>query len=289
MANLCYMNSRPSNPLLSYLHYPRFLPSLSTRGRTSSMTSRALHVHLHPSFSVLPTCCPFSHMHEALPFYQIAEEATNTVKSTAKSAPSRVIRGGSLITKLKAKLKISERGNVENDEISEHALQKELSRCADDEAVGLSHGILASSGILAKMPPMPAAAHLVPVALVLAVMTPHPSDSVSMAYDVYPIPTVNPSEVSSNGSNAPSVVMVLSYEHDTNHGSQAEQPEFGSIGTTGFSAIEVVNMIDAFRLQNKSLFDKKQCVTYMKTCLKLLTSKFTGESIRVSETYLAEY
>ena len=99
MANLCYMNSRPSNPLLSYLHYPRFLPSLSTRGRTSSMTSRALHVHLHPSFSVLPTCCPFSHMHEALPSYQIAEEATNTVKSTAKSAPSRVIRGGSLITK----------------------------------------------------------------------------------------------------------------------------------------------------------------------------------------------
>ena len=87
------------------------------------------------------------------------------------------------------------------------------------------------------MPPMPAAAHLVPVALVLAVMTPHPSDSVSMAYDVYPIPTVNPSEVSSNGSSAPSVVMVLSYEHDTNHGSQAEQPEFGSIGTAGFSSM----------------------------------------------------
>ena len=99
MANLCYMNSWPSNPLLSYLYYPHFLPSLSTRGRTSSMTSRALHVHIHPSFSILPTCCPFSHMHEALQSYQIAEEATNTVKSTAKSAPSRVIRGGSLITK----------------------------------------------------------------------------------------------------------------------------------------------------------------------------------------------
>ena len=87
------------------------------------------------------------------------------------------------------------------------------------------------------MLPMPAAVHLVPVALVLAVMTPHPSDSVSVAYDVYPIPTVNPPEVSSNGSNAPSVVMVFSYEHDTNHGSQAEQPEFGSIGTAGFSGM----------------------------------------------------
>ena len=39
------------------------------------------------------------------------------------------------------------------------------------------------------MLPMPAAAHLVPVALVLAVMTPHPSDSVSVAYDVYLITT----------------------------------------------------------------------------------------------------
>ena len=35
---------------------------------------------------------------------------------------------------MKAKLKISERGNVENDEISEHTLQKELSRRVDDEA-----------------------------------------------------------------------------------------------------------------------------------------------------------
>ena len=87
------------------------------------------------------------------------------------------------------------------------------------------------------MLPMPAAVHLVPVALVLAVMTPHPSDSVSVAYDVYPIPTVNPPEVSSKGSNVPSVVMVFSYEHDTNHGSQAEQPEFGSIGTAGFSGM----------------------------------------------------
>ncbi|WKA04906.1 hypothetical protein VitviT2T_022903 [Vitis vinifera] len=52
------------------------------------------------------------------------------------------------------------------------------------------------------MMPMPAVVHVVPVALVLAVMTPHPSDSASVAYDVFPIPTVNPHEVPSNGSNA---------------------------------------------------------------------------------------
>ena len=46
------------------------------------------------------------------------------------------------------------------------------------------------------MLPMPIAVHLVPVALVLAVRTPHPSDSVSVAYDVHPIPTVNPPEIS---------------------------------------------------------------------------------------------
>ena len=58
------------------------------------------------------------------------------------------LRSASSLLRLKAKLKISERGNVENDKIIEHALQKELSRHADDEAVGLSHEILASIEIL---------------------------------------------------------------------------------------------------------------------------------------------
>ena len=63
------------------------------------------------------------------------------------------------------------------------------------------------------------------------------SGSASVAYGMYPIPTVNPNEVSSNGPNVPSVVMVYPYEHNTNYGSQAEQPEFGSIGTAGFSGM----------------------------------------------------
>ena len=58
------------------------------------------------------------------------------------------LRSASNVLRLKAKLKISERGNVENDKIIEHALQKELSRHADDEAVWLSHEILASIEIL---------------------------------------------------------------------------------------------------------------------------------------------
>ena len=61
------------------------------------------------------------------------------------------------------------------------------------------------------------------------------STPVSVAYGMYPVPTINPNGVSSEGPNVQSVVMLYPYEHNVNYGSQAEQPEFGSLGTAGLS------------------------------------------------------
>lgn len=61
------------------------------------------------------------------------------------------------------------------------------------------------------------------------------STSASVAYGMYSMPTITPNGVSSDGSNVQSVVMLYPYEHSANYGSLAEQPEFGSLGTAGFS------------------------------------------------------
>ncbi|KAK2993853.1 hypothetical protein RJ640_003965 [Escallonia rubra] len=58
----------------------------------------------------------------------------------------------------------------------------------------------------------------------------------NVAYGMYPLPSMNPSGLSSNGPTVPSVVMLYPYDHNTSYGSQTEHLEFGSLGPVGFSS-----------------------------------------------------
>ncbi|KAG5036865.1 hypothetical protein JHK82_017649 [Glycine max] len=63
------------------------------------------------------------------------------------------------------------------------------------------------------------------------------SNPSNVAYGMYPMPAMNPSGVSSNGPTMPSVVMFYPYDHNTGYGSPAEQLEFGTLGSMGFSGV----------------------------------------------------
>ncbi|XVE73726.1 hypothetical protein DITRI_Ditri11bG0141700 [Diplodiscus trichospermus] len=69
------------------------------------------------------------------------------------------------------------------------------------------------------------------------------SSSASMPYGMYPLPAMNPNGVSSNGPTIPSVVMLYPYEHNSGYGSPAEQLEFGSLGSVGFSGMNEVSQL----------------------------------------------
>ncbi|KAK3037305.1 hypothetical protein RJ639_032067 [Escallonia herrerae] len=57
----------------------------------------------------------------------------------------------------------------------------------------------------------------------------------NVAYGMYPLPSMNPSGLSSNGPTVPSVVMLYPYDHNASYGSQTEHLEFGSLGPVGLS------------------------------------------------------
>ncbi|MBA0656087.1 hypothetical protein Goklo_008483 [Gossypium klotzschianum] len=61
------------------------------------------------------------------------------------------------------------------------------------------------------------------------------SSSGSMPYGMYPLPSMNPNGVSSNGPTMPSVVMLYPYD------SPVEQLEFGSLGPVGYSGMNEVS------------------------------------------------
>ncbi|XP_020228394.1 uncharacterized protein LOC109809476 isoform X2 [Cajanus cajan] len=63
------------------------------------------------------------------------------------------------------------------------------------------------------------------------------SNPSNVAYGMYPIPTMNPGGVSSNGPTMPSVVMFYPYDHNTGFSSPSEPLEFGSLGPMGFSGV----------------------------------------------------
>ncbi|KAK3026590.1 hypothetical protein RJ639_041610 [Escallonia herrerae] len=58
----------------------------------------------------------------------------------------------------------------------------------------------------------------------------------NVAYGMYPLPSMNPSGLSSNGPTVPSVVMLYPYDYNASYGSQTEHLEFGSLGPVGFSS-----------------------------------------------------
>ncbi|KAH8488806.1 hypothetical protein H0E87_024439 [Populus deltoides] len=62
------------------------------------------------------------------------------------------------------------------------------------------------------------------------------SGSANVAYGMYPLPSLNPGGLSSNGPTISSVVMLYPYDHDTGYGS-AEHLGFGSSGPVGFSGV----------------------------------------------------
>ncbi|KAJ8900544.1 hypothetical protein K2173_025321 [Erythroxylum novogranatense] len=62
------------------------------------------------------------------------------------------------------------------------------------------------------------------------------SSSTNVAYGMYPIQSINPGGVSTNGPTIPSVVMLYPYDHNSGYSSAADQLEFGSLGPLGFPA-----------------------------------------------------
>ncbi|KAJ4728136.1 putative Poly(A) RNA polymerase cid14 [Melia azedarach] len=69
------------------------------------------------------------------------------------------------------------------------------------------------------------------------------SASANMAYGMYPLSTMNPSGVSSNGPSIPPVVMLYPYDHNSAYASPTEQLEFGSLGPVGFSGVNEVSQL----------------------------------------------
>ena len=55
------------------------------------------------------------------------------------------------------------------------------------------------------------------------------------------------------------------------------------LGSAFYQVVKVVNVVDTFRFQEQSPFDKKQWVTYMKSYVELLTSELTREVVQISE------
>ncbi|XP_050235946.1 uncharacterized protein LOC126685985 isoform X1 [Mercurialis annua] len=68
--------------------------------------------------------------------------------------------------------------------------------------------------------------------------------STNMAYGMYPLPSMNPGGVSSNGPNFPPVVMLYPYDHSGGFGSPTEQLEFGSLGAVGFAGVNEASHIN---------------------------------------------
>ncbi|CAN4099454.1 unnamed protein product [Withania somnifera] len=64
-----------------------------------------------------------------------------------------------------------------------------------------------------------------------------PSVPPNMVYGMYPLTSMNPSAVSSNGTGVPPVVMFYPFDHNSAYNSHGEQLEFGSMGPVGFSGI----------------------------------------------------
>ncbi|XP_075644579.1 uncharacterized protein LOC142615702 isoform X3 [Castanea sativa] len=72
----------------------------------------------------------------------------------------------------------------------------------------------------------------------------------NVTYGMYPLPTMNPSGVASNGPTIPPpLVMLCPYDQNAGYGSHAEQLEFGSLGPVGLSGVnEVSQLNDGSRL-----------------------------------------
>ncbi|KDP28501.1 hypothetical protein JCGZ_14272 [Jatropha curcas] len=78
--------------------------------------------------------------------------------------------------------------------------------------------------------------------------SPSQSGPANLAYGMYPLQSMSPSGVSSNGSTFPPVLMLYPYDHTAGFGSPAEQLEFGSLGPVGFSGVnEVPHLNEATR------------------------------------------
>ncbi|GAB4844589.1 hypothetical protein Ancab_037988 [Ancistrocladus abbreviatus] len=56
----------------------------------------------------------------------------------------------------------------------------------------------------------------------------------SVMYEMYPLPGMSPSGVTSNGPPGPPAVMYYPYDHNSDYGTPGEQLEFGSLGPMGF-------------------------------------------------------
>ncbi|XWS32056.1 hypothetical protein CRYUN_Cryun23aG0128200 [Craigia yunnanensis] len=69
------------------------------------------------------------------------------------------------------------------------------------------------------------------------------SSSASVPYGMYPLPTMNPNGVSSNGPTIPTVVMLYPYDHNSGYSSPTEQLEFASLGPVGFSGMNEVSQL----------------------------------------------
>lgn len=75
------------------------------------------------------------------------------------------------------------------------------------------------------------------------------SSSMNVAYGMYPMPGMNPGGVTSNGSTAPSVVMVYPYDHNSGYISPGEQLEFGSLGPMSVGTNDASQPVDGNRLR----------------------------------------
>ncbi|OIS99754.1 PREDICTED: uncharacterized protein LOC109231331 [Nicotiana attenuata] len=64
-----------------------------------------------------------------------------------------------------------------------------------------------------------------------------PSVLPNMVHGMYPLTSMNPSAVSSNGPGVPPVVMFYPFDHNSTYNSHGEQLEFGSVGPVGFSGV----------------------------------------------------
>ncbi|XP_038899578.1 uncharacterized protein LOC120086843 isoform X1 [Benincasa hispida] len=83
------------------------------------------------------------------------------------------------------------------------------------------------------------------------------SGSTSMAYGMYPLPSMNPGVVSSNGPSMPSVVMLYPLDHNGGYGSPAEQLEFGSLGPVGFSNVNDVSQMNEGGRMSRAFEDQR--------------------------------
>ncbi|KAA0050999.1 Poly(A) RNA polymerase cid14 [Cucumis melo var. makuwa] len=83
------------------------------------------------------------------------------------------------------------------------------------------------------------------------------SGSTSMAYGMYPLPSMNPGVVSSNGPSMPSVVMLYPLDHNGSYASPAEQLEFGSLGPVGFANLNDVSQVNEGGRMSRAFEDQR--------------------------------